>query len=124
MSLHSAGNMVAAYSLLVGLMMIGMWLSLFLKKQVPELREKPKAISFHLIAEVSTAVLLIVSGIGLFLSSEWTWMLSPISLGMLLYSIINSPGKYADENNLPMVTVFLVLIILTVIAIVALFILV
>ena len=88
---------------------------------MPELLEKPKEITFHLIAEFSTAVLLIISGIGLLLRSGWTRTLSPISLGMLLYTVINSAGFYAHQNNLPMVAMFLVLIILTVVAIIALF---
>ncbi len=63
-------------------------------------------------------------GVGLFLVGDWAKILSAISLGMLLYSVINSPGKYAHENNLPMVTVFTVITILTVVATIALFVLV
>ncbi len=121
MSLLSAANLVGAYSVLVGVMMIGMWLSLILRNQVPELKEKRKGIYFHLADEFSTAVLLIVSGVGLFLTSHWATTLSAVSLGMLLYTVIASPGYYADQDNLPMVAMFMVLIILTISAIVALF---
>jgi len=51
-------------------------------------------------------------------------MLSAVSLGMLLYSVINSPGKYAQENNLPMVVIFTIITILTVVAIITLFVLI
>jgi len=119
MGLISANSLVAVYAILVGLSMIGMWAYLLLTDQVPA-SEKPWAITFHLIAEFSTAVLLIVSGAGLWLNSEWAKRLSLISLGMLLYSVVASPGYYAQKNNLPMVVMFVVFIILTVIAIIAL----
>jgi len=119
MGLVSANSLVAVYGILVGLSMIGMWASLLLTDQVPA-SEKPWAITFHLIAEFSTAILLIVSGAGLWLNSEWAKRLSLISLGMLLYSVVVSPGYYAQKNNLPMVAMFVVFIILTVTAIIAL----
>lgn len=119
MGLVSANSLVAAYAILVGLSMIGMWAALLLTDQVPA-SEKPWAITFHLIAEFSTAILLIVSGVGLWLHSEWAKRLSLISLGTLLYSVVASPGYYAQKNNLPMVVMFVVFIILTVTAIIAL----
>ena len=124
MSLLSASNLVGIYSVLIGLMMIGMWVSLLLTKQVPELKPAsyaPRLIAYHIVAELLTAIVLIISGVGLFLVSDWAKILSAISLGMLLYSVINSPGKYAHENNLPMVAMFTIITILTVVATIALF---
>lgn len=123
MDLFSAGNLIAAYSVLIGLMMIGMWLHLLLTNQMPELHKtKTKHISLHLIDEFLTALLLIISGVGLSLRGEWARTLMPIALGVLLYTTIVSAGKYADEDNLPMVTMFGVITILTLIAIAGLFI--
>ncbi len=127
MSLLSASNLVGTYSVLIGLMMIGMWVSLLLTKQVPELKPAsyaPRLIAYHIVAELLTAIVLIISGVGLFLGSDWSRILSAISLGMLLYSVINSPGKYAHENNLPMVAMFTIITILTVVAIITLFVLI
>ena len=124
MGLLSASNLVATYAILIGLMMIGMWVSLLLTNQVPELQPAsfaPRLIAYHIVAEILTAVVLIISGVGLFLGSDWAKTLSAISLGMLLYTVINSAGKYAHEDNLPMVAMFTVVTILTVAAIVALF---
>lgn len=120
MDLLSASSLVAIYTILVGFAMIGMWTMLLATNQMPELHEKPKEATFHLIAEISTAVLLVISGIGLLLGSEWARTLSPISLGMLLYSVIYAAGFYAHQDNLPMATMFIVLTILTIIAIVGL----
>ena len=124
MSLLSANNLVGAYSVLIGLMMIGMWVFLLLTDKVPELQPDsyaPRLIIYHIVAELLTGIVLIISGVGLFLGSDWARTLSAISLGMLLYTVINSPGKYAHEGNLPMVAMFTVITILTVVAIVALF---
>ena len=119
MVLLSASNLVAVYSILIGLFMIGFWVFALSKNLVPP-EEKPWSITFHVIAEFSTAILLIVSGVGLWFGSEWARTLSPLALGLLLYAVINSPGYYAQKNNLPMVAMFIVLIILTVAAIIAL----
>lgn len=111
--------MVAIYSILIDLFMIGFWVFALLKNLVPP-EEKPWSITFHVIAEFSTAILLIVSGAGLWLGSEWARTLSPLALGLLLYTVINSPGYYAQKNNLPMVAMFIALIILTIAAIISL----
>jgi len=83
--------------------------------------QKPWAISFHITGEFTTAILLIAAAVGLWLDDQWAKILAPIALGMLLYTVIVSPGYYAQLNNLPMVGVFLILVILTVIAIMTLF---
>lgn len=101
-----------------------MRISLLLKKQVPELQTDsfaPRLIAYHILAELLTATMLITSGAGLFSGSDWAKMLSATSLGMLLYTVINSPGKYAHEDNLPMVAMFTAITILTVVAITTLF---
>lgn len=121
MGVLSVSNLVAIYSILVGFAMIGMWGFLLSTDQVPELGEGSRGIYFTLTAEFLTAVLLIISGAGLWLGSQWARTLSPISLGMLLYTVIASAGYDADRNNLPMVAMFIVLTVLTVAAISALF---
>ncbi len=116
----SASSLVAIYSLLTGILMIGFWVFALLRKLVPP-EEKPWSITFHVFAEVSTAFLLIVSGAGLWVGNDLARTLSPVALGLLLYAVINSPGYYAQRNNLPMVAMFGVLITLTVVAIALLF---
>ena len=114
-----ASSLVAIYSVLLGLVMIGFWVLALSSNIVPP-EEKPWAITFHVIAEFSTAILLIISGVGLWFGSEWARSLSTLALGLLLYIVIYSPGYYAQRNNLPMAAMFIVLIILTVLAIIAL----
>ncbi len=72
---------------------------------------------FHLAAEFGTALLLIAAGAGSFLNLPGTSVLMPIALGMLLYSVVNSPGFYAGKRNWPMVNMFMVLAVLTIAAV-------
>ena len=85
----SAKRWVAVYSIFVGLFMIGFWLMLLLTDQVPS-DQKPYAISFHLAGEFLTAVLLVVSGAGVWLKKQWSKILSPLALGLLLYTVVVS----------------------------------
>jgi hypothetical protein len=118
--LLSASNLISIFSILVGIFMLVFWAALLAKKQVPA-DQKPWAISFHLAGEWATAALLVVSGFGLWAGFGWARLLSGVSLGMLLYTVVVSPGYYAQLKNKPMVAIFAVLIVLTAIAIIGLF---
>jgi peptidoglycan/LPS O-acetylase OafA/YrhL len=112
-----AKRVVAIYSVFIGLFMVGFWSMLLLTNQVPA-DQKPYAISFHLGGEFLTAILLIFSGVGIWLNRLWARSLSTLALGLLLYTVIVSPGYYAQLGNLPMVVMFIVLAILTIMAII------
>ena len=115
-----ARKAVAAYSSVVGFFMLIFWSALLLTGQVPP-EQIPWAISFHLAGEILTALLLIFSGAGLWLEKHWARILSPFALGMLLYTVIVSPGYYAQLGNLPMVIIFTILIALTIAALIGVF---
>lgn len=124
MSWLSTRRMVGPYSVVIGLIIIGWWTALFLTDQVPELQTDgyaPRLIIYHVTAEFLTGVLLIVSGVGLLLSRDWARGVSAISLGMLLYTALNSTGKFSQEDNLPMVALFTAITILTGVAMIILF---
>ena len=53
-------NIIAIYSLFIGILMIGMWGMFILTGQVPEMATKPAEIMLHLLAEFTTAILLIM----------------------------------------------------------------
>ena len=103
----------------MGLFMISFWAMLLVTDQVPQ-DQKPWAISFHVAGEFLTAILLTISGVTLWLKKTRARVLSAAALGMLLYTVIVSPGYYAQQNEQPMVAMFTVLIILTTIAIITL----
>jgi hypothetical protein len=108
------------YSAIIGFFMLSFWAALLLTDQVPP-EQMPWAIAFHLAGELLTAILLIVSSLGLLMEKGWTRILSPFALGMLLYTVIVSPGYYAQIGNTPMVIMFIILIALTVAALVGTF---
>ncbi len=111
--------LVASYSVVVGVFMLGFWGFLVATRQA-ELDQRPWDMRLHLAAEFATAGLLLASGLGSVLGIAGLAALAPVALGMLLYTVINSPGFYAGKGNRPMVAMFGVLAVLTAASIVGL----
>ncbi|MCG9479792.1 MAG: hypothetical protein K9H14_06225 [Actinomycetia bacterium] len=109
------------YMLVTGILMIIMWGFFLATGQVPELQTIPIQISLHLAAEFSTSLLLIIASLGLLRYRRWAPALAKISLGMLLYTLIVSPGYYAQLAQFALVAMFGVLFLLAVVSIVFLF---
>jgi len=106
----------ALYVIVIGVMMLGQWAFFIATKQVPELETEPVRIGFHLAAEFTTAVALIVGGVGLLTKGGWGLTVYLISIGMLFYTVIVSPGYFAQKGEWPMVGVFAVMLILALIS--------
>ncbi|MFW9806622.1 MAG: hypothetical protein ACFFFK_07835, partial [Candidatus Thorarchaeota archaeon] len=87
-------RLASIYSIFVGISMIGLWVMLLTTDQVPELALEPYRIMSHILAEVVTAVLLLVSGYSLLTRKTWGLKLSLFAQGSLLYTLIASPGYY------------------------------
>lgn len=107
---------MAVYAILVGVFMIGFWGTLVARGKA-ELKERPWDMRYHLTAEFATAALLILSGAGSLLGLGDLALGAPLAFGMLLYTVINSPGFYAGRGNWPMVAMFTVLTALTLLAV-------
>ncbi len=106
-------RILAAYSLLVGVMMVAMWSVFAATDQIPEIDERPKEIAFHLAAEMTTALALIAGGIGLVTGRCWGFPVNTAALGMLAYTVIVSPGYYAETGDYAFVWMFAGLMALT-----------
>jgi len=104
----------AGFAIFVGISMIGLWTMLLLTSQVPELETSPFSIAFHLVAEIFTAFLLIIGGIMVYRKHLLGEKIYLISVGMLLYTVINSSGYYAQSGDWGFVVMFAILFILTV----------
>ncbi|MBN2557394.1 MAG: hypothetical protein JXB33_01425 [Clostridia bacterium] len=101
------------FALIAGLLMIFMWLFFIFAGMVPEFAVRPAEITLHLIAEFTTALALAASGILMLrkhLSARW---LFPFSTGMLMYTIIVSPGYYIQSGDYIFVLMFGILIVLS-----------
>jgi hypothetical protein len=110
----------ALYSILVGLAIIVTWIMLLSTGQVPELETAPLDITFHIIAEFITAGVLLAGGIGLILSRTWAFNIYLLSMGMLIYAVINAAGYYVQQGNIAMIAVFIIVIIISIILLVCL----
>ncbi len=106
-------NIIAIYSLFIGILMIGIWSMFILTGQVPEMATEPAEIMLHLLAEFITAVLLIGGGISLLKKIKIGYNLNLVAMGMLLYTLIVSPGYYLQKEDLAIVGVFILLFIST-----------
>lgn len=114
----NARKVVAAYSVTIGILMAAMWSVFALTDQIPELDTSPKEIGFHLAGEFLTAFALILGGLGLILKRSWGPTVDLVALGMLAYTVVVSPGYYAQTGDYAFVGMFAVLMGLTLVFIV------
>ena len=105
------------FGIVVGIGMMSMWTFFLMTGQVPELKTEPFRIAFHLAAEFITAIGLFAAGIAILkdLRKSSTFFLA--AGGMLLYSLIVSPGYYAQLGDWEFVIMFGILFILALVSI-------
>ncbi len=97
--------------------MLGQWAFFIAAGQVPELQTEPVRLAFHLAAEAVTALTLIVAGAALLRRRSWAPMLGLAANGMLMYTVIVSPGYFAQNGQWPLVGMFGVLLVLALVSI-------
>lgn len=105
------------FAIIVGIGMIGMWSVAYFGNQIPELETEPLRIKFHLAAEFATALVLLSAGIGLLTGQAWAFETYLVSMGMLLYTVIVSPGYFAQKGQWAYVVMFAVLLVLALVSI-------
>ena len=102
-------TVLGLYGVVVGVSMIALWTFLLATGQIPELREARLQIASHLVAEFLTAVALLAAGLGTIAGRRWAGRGLLVALGMLLYTVINSAGYYAEAGDGAMVGMFALL---------------
>ena len=100
----------AWYGILVGFLMVTQWSFSILSGEVPEFQTAPWEIAFHLAAELSTALVLMIGGIATLRSIKPARQVLLVGLGMVIYSEIVSPGYFAQLGQWPLVAVFAILL--------------
>jgi hypothetical protein len=88
------------------------WGFFLVSGQVPELQSEPLRITFHLAAEFITAIGLLAGGIGLLRGRPWAVPVYLVAAGLLLYSVIVSPGYFAQQGQWAIVGLFALLLLL------------
>ncbi len=112
-------NKVAAFfSIIIGVAMMGLWLLLYITSNIPELTAEPIRISMHILAEVVTAVMLILGGIGILTGMKWAKEIYLLSMGMLIYTLIQSPGYYMESEDYGFVIMFVIMLALAILMII------
>lgn len=104
-------RLLATFLILVGTLMISQWSISLAIGQVPEASTEPIRLGFHLAAELTTALSLIFSGWALWVGKPWGRDLGLVALGILVYSLIVSPGYFAQQGQWAPVMMFAVLLI-------------
>lgn len=106
---------VAAYCIVVAVFMV-VWWGLALRGGALNRPDRRRGeITLHLTAEIATALLLAVGGA--VLARGGTQWLALVGLGMLLYTVIQSPGYFLARHEWPPVVMFALLAVLTTVAI-------
>ena len=105
------------FAILVGLGMIGQWAVSYFSKQIPELETEPIRIGFHLAAEMTTALVLVVGGGGLLARATCGRPVFLIGMGMLFYTAIVSPGYFAQRGEWTWLGMFTVILLLGILSI-------
>ncbi|HSR29683.1 MAG TPA: hypothetical protein VLY63_03890 [Anaerolineae bacterium] len=108
----------SVFAMVVGAGMIGQWLFFLATGQVPELKTEPYRIRFHLAAEFATAIALLVGGIALLTGQTWGRWFYLLAVGMLLYTVIVSPGYFAEKGQWAFVGMFAIVLLLALVSIV------
>ena len=81
------------------------WINFLINSQSKNI-SLDKKIQTHIFAEFLTSILLIISGLSYyFLVEKISLLLIYISLGMLIYAIINILGNYIEEKNISMILI-------------------
>ena len=106
----------AIFTILVGLLIMGMWSLLVFTNQVPYLDTPQMEIKLHILTEMLTAVMLILGGVSVIRGWSKLTNLHYVSQGMLIYAIINSSGYYIDRGESMMAVMFGVLLVGTIVS--------
>ncbi len=80
----------AWYSIAVGIMNIGTWAFLLFSGNVTEFETEPAAFGFHWLSELTTAIMLIVSGMILLKHARHAIQAMFLSLGLLVMAIMGA----------------------------------
>ena len=99
------------YAIIVGILIFAQWTVSFATGGVVEVQTEPIRIAFHLIGEFLTAIVLVSGGIATLTRQRHGRSVLLLGLGMLSYTLIVSPGYFAQLNRWLMVALFEVLML-------------
>ena len=98
------------FQALVGTGMIAFWMLAYVRGGIPELETEIFRISMHMMAELCTAILLLLSAFYILLKKQLKGSIFYFSMGALIYTLIASPGYFAQLDQWGIVSLFLVML--------------
>ena len=105
------------FTICAGLITAFLWIIVIIKKIEAKFIEKPTERLFHILAEFIMSIIAIVAGIGLFLKQSWAIPLFYISMGLILYALINAIGIYKEKKFKLLVLILIFSAVLTLVLI-------
>jgi hypothetical protein len=109
-SIGMKNRIIGIYSITLGICILGMWIFIL---NTQEIEEGKTEMGFHLTSEFLMAVVCLFGGFLLLKKHKMARKLNVLGLGMVLYSVLNAAGYYAERNETAMVVMFAVLMVLT-----------
>jgi hypothetical protein len=100
---------IALFSLGSGVGIIAFWLTTFVRGKLDEVAGGRGDIGFHAVAELVTGAILVAGAVAIVADAAGraAVMLSTFGLGLLVYSLIQSPGHYVMIKDRRMVATFI-----------------
>ncbi len=105
---------IAAYSVILGVSIIGLWILLLLNGDIPE---GSTEMGFHLFAEFFMAVICILGGFMIIYKKKHAREISIAGLAMVIYSVVNAAGYYGQRDEISLVILFILIGLLSLAAI-------
>lgn len=95
--------------MLMGLMMFGTWIFLFVFTGYPAVKTVPVETGYLLVAEFLTAAALVAAGYGILSQQKWAMPLILVALGELIYCTIRFAGELGQAGS-PLGLVFFTIV--------------
>ncbi|MBY9006982.1 MAG: hypothetical protein KGD63_09500 [Candidatus Lokiarchaeota archaeon] len=117
-------QIIAIFLILIGLLMIGLWIFLLIKRDenpelIQEFKKTPHLIKLHLVAEFTTAILAIISGVFILLNLSQFWILTAVSLGMIFFASLQALISYSLGGEKSFIVMLGIITSLTFLAIIS-----
>jgi hypothetical protein len=111
---HRYAKQSATFGILAGIALIAIWLYRIATGGVPELWDSMLQTKLHVLIQMLTGVVLIVSGWALWTGQSWAFKAFILANGMLLIAVINAISWYGDRGEMGFVLFFVAVAILAV----------
>ena len=109
---HPEARSAAIFAFIAAAVIVFAWIYRLAIAGTPEFTAQPWLTWLHLVAEIATAVVLVVGGWGLLAGTHWARKVYLIGIGALAFGALADIGRYAESgNNLLSILSFLVAVV-------------